>query len=121
MGRIYLISILLNVLNDLGISYNNGTIVCSCLLTLSSNSRHGLKRTTCFAIQECKEHIVRRKGNSSQYTDSAQWNLDMRPKRLEKFVRYNEVSLNRVSFFICFTSSGVKKIVRSTEDFEFVR
>ena len=37
-------------------------------------------------------------------------------KIFKTFVRYNEVSLYR-GYFSCFTSSGVKKIVRYNEDF----
>ena len=36
-------------------------------------------------------------------------------KGLTKFVRYNEVLLSRF-FFIYFTITGVKKIIRCTED-----
>ena len=37
-------------------------------------------------------------------------------KGLEKFAGYNEVLLSRF-FFIYFTITGVKKIIRCTEDF----
>ena len=44
-----------------------------------------------------------------------------RARRLAKFVRCNEVSLCRGSFFIYFTTTGKKKIMCYTEDFAMSR
>ena len=53
----------------------------------------------------------------SSYTVEPRYNKWRTANGLAKFVHYKEVSLYRGSFFICFITTGVKKIVRYTEDF----